>query len=57
MLLRKIKTAVWVPIANIATATKTFIEKPKYRSSMKNLKNKYKNMNKTSSKNISLRNM
>jgi len=30
-------------IKNIATAIKTFIEKPKYRSFMKNLKNKYKN--------------
>ena len=46
-----------MPINNIATTIKTFIEKPKYRSSMKNLKNKYKNTNKINSKNISLRNM
>ena len=31
-----------MPINNNATAIKTFIEKLKYRSSMKNFKNKYK---------------
>ena len=51
------KTAVWLPISNIATAIKTFIEKQKYSSSMKNLKNKYKNTNKINSKNNSLKNM
>jgi len=39
------------------TKVKTFMESPKYRLSIKNLKNKYKNMKKINSKNISLRNI
>tara|TARA_B100000287_G_scaffold153411_1_gene144941 strand:+ start:693 stop:860 length:168 start_codon:yes stop_codon:yes gene_type:complete len=55
--MRKIKIAVWAPINNIATAIKTFTEKPKYRLSIKSLKNKYKNMNTIISKNINLKNI
>ncbi len=55
--MRKTKIAVWTPINNIVTDIRTFMAKPMYRLSMKNLKNKYKNINKTNSKNINLSNI